>query len=83
MVKKRKTSQDKVTKTPQSQIEASGRYLAKAYDRINLAVHKGDREKYRQFADAHGMSLNKLFITAVDKYIELSDNSENNIADSD
>ena len=75
MAKKRKTSQ--------AQIEASGRYLAKAYDRINLAVHKGDREKYKQFADAHGMSLNKLFITAVNKYIELSDNSKNNLADSD
>lgn len=72
---------DRERKTPQSQIDASGRYLAKNYDRINLAVHKGDREKYRKFADDHGMSLNKLFITAVDKYIELSENSENNIAD--
>ena len=70
-------------KTSQAQIDASGKYLANHYDRINLAVHKGDREKYKQFADAHGMSLNKLFITAVNKYIELSDNSKNNIADSD
>lgn len=70
-------------KTPQSQIDASGRYLAKNYDRINLAVHKGDREKYRQFAKDHKMSLNQLFITAVKKYIELSENSKNNIADSE
>lgn len=74
---------DKKRKTPQSQIDASGKYLAKNYDRINLAVHKGDREKYRQFAKDHKMSLNQLFITAVKNYIELSDNSDNCLADSD
>lgn len=72
---------DRKGKTPQSQIEASRRYLEKAYDRINLAVHKGDKEKYRQFAEAHHMSLNQLFITAVDNFIELSEISENNVAD--
>ncbi len=74
---------DEKRKTSQAQIEASGRYLTKNYDRINLAVHKGDREKYRQYAKDHGMSLNQLFITAVKNYIELSENSDNSLADSD
>lgn len=70
-------------KTSQAQIDASGRYLAKTYDRINLFVPKGDREYYKQYAKDHNMSLNQLFITAVKKYIELSDNSENSLADSE
>lgn len=70
-------------KTSQAQIDASGKYLANHYDRINLAVHKGDREKYKQYAKDHGMSLNQLFITAVKNYMDLSDNSDNCLADSD
>lgn len=70
-------------KTSQAQIDASGRYLAKNYDRINLAVHKGEREYYKKYAEDHGMSLNQLFITAVKKYIELSENSDNSLAESE
>lgn len=34
------------------------KYIAKAYDRINLTVPKGDKEDIQAFATAHGESVN-------------------------
>lgn len=74
---------DLKAKVPKNQQAAVNRYITKHYDRLNLTVPKGDREFYKEYAEKHGMSLNQLFVTAVKKYIELSDNLENNIADSE
>ena len=71
------------SKVPKNQQAAVNRYISKHYDRLNITVPKGDRDLYKKFARDHNMSLNQLFITAVKKYIELSENSENNIADSE
>lgn len=38
--------------------EASNRYNAKAYDRINVNVKKGQREIIKAHAEAQGLSLN-------------------------
>ncbi len=46
------------------------RYMAKNYDRINLAVPKGDRDRYKALAARLGVSVNQLFIQSVEKYIE-------------
>lgn len=34
------------------------RYIAKAYDRINLMVPKGDKERIKAFAEANGETVN-------------------------
>ena len=42
----------------QAQIEANKRFRKKSYDRIEITVPKGDREKIVQAASAAGMSVN-------------------------
>lgn len=42
----------------QAHIKASNKYNAKAYDRINVNVKKGEREKIKAHAEAQGLSLN-------------------------
>lgn len=42
----------------QAHIKASNKYNAKAYDRINVNVKKGEREKIKAHAEAKGLSLN-------------------------
>lgn len=34
------------------------KYNAKAYDRVNLVVPKGQKEQIQEYAQEHGMSLN-------------------------
>ena len=34
------------------------KYNAKAYDRVNLVVPKGQKEQIQEYAKEHGMSLN-------------------------
>lgn len=36
---------------------------------IQLRVHQGERDRYKQAAEALGLSVNQLFITAVEEYI--------------
>lgn len=49
-----------------AQKEATARYNKKAYDRINLIVHKGQRQIIKDFAAAQGKSLNRFILDAVD-----------------
>lgn len=37
---------------------SKNKYNAKAYDRINLTVQKGQREAIRAYAEAQGLSVN-------------------------
>lgn len=46
------------------------RYVSAHYDQIKVNVPKGQREKYKQEADRLGLSVNQLFITAVDAYLD-------------
>lgn len=39
---------------------AQNRYIAKKYDRINLTVEKGEKERISEFAERHGESVNGL-----------------------
>lgn len=43
-------------------------YNKAKYDRITLNVPAGDKEKYKALAEAKGMSLTELFITAVENF---------------
>ena len=46
--------------SPQSKAhqKASNKYQAKAYDRMNLLVKKGERDKIKAYAESKGLSLN-------------------------
>ena len=39
-------------------IKATNKYIAKAYDRVNLTMPKGDKERVRAYAESKGLSLN-------------------------
>lgn len=51
----------------EAQKEATARYNKKNYDRIDVVVPKGKRERIKAFAAAHGTSVNKLINDAIDK----------------
>ena len=45
-------------------------YIAKAYDRINLIVPKGNKEKIRAHAESRGESVNGFIARAITETIE-------------
>lgn len=45
------------------------RYKEKHYDRISVLVAKGEREKYKKFAESQGKSLNALIIESLEEKI--------------
>lgn len=49
-----------------AQQKASNKWIAKAYDRINLTVPKGKREEIKEFADCQGESVNGFINRAID-----------------
>ena len=53
----------------QAQIEANKRFRMKAYDRIEITVPKGDKEKIVRAASAVGMSVNAFIKEALSEYI--------------
>lgn len=64
-------------KNSKARIDANNRYNAKAYDRINIAVPKGDKDKIRLHADSKGESLNGFINRAIKETMERD--SGNNI----
>ena len=44
---------------------ANAKYNLKAYDRVELKVKKGEKEKIRLFAEANGESLNSFINRAI------------------
>lgn len=53
-----------------AQQQAVNRYMAKAYDRINLTVPKGRKDVIRDHADRLGVSVNAFIQRAIDETIE-------------
>ena len=53
-----------------AQKEATARYNKKTYDRINIIVHKGQRQVIKDYAAKQGKSLNRFILDAVEKEIE-------------
>lgn len=45
-------------------------YIAKAYDRINLTVPKGDKDRIREHAESQGESVNGFINRAINQTIE-------------
>lgn len=46
--------------------EVKNRWNDKAYDRINLTVPKGKKEAIKEYAEAHGESVNTFINRAID-----------------
>ena len=49
--------------------KAQNKYIAKAYDRINLTMPKGKKESVQAHADARGESVNAFINRAIDNQI--------------
>lgn len=50
--------------TNQKQLNAAKKYLSK-FDDIKIRVPEGEREKYKQYAESQGKSLNQLVIDLI------------------
>lgn len=57
-------------KYSEAQKEATARYNKKAYDRINIIVHKGQRQLIKDAAASQGKSLNRFVLDAIDAEIK-------------
>lgn len=51
-------------------------YISKAYDRINLTVPKGEKDKIRAHAESRGESVNAFIARAINETIERDNDSE-------
>ena len=53
-----------------AQKEATARYNKKTYERIDVVVHKGQRQMLKDYAAKQGKSLNRFILDAVEKEIQ-------------
>ena len=53
-----------------SKTRAQTRYIEKAYDRINLTVPKGQKDKLKAHAEKQGESVNGFINRAIDETME-------------
>ena len=56
--------------TTKAQTRAQNKYIAKAYDRINLTVEKGKKEIIKAHAESKGESVNGFINRAIDEAME-------------
>ena len=63
------------TKISKKQQACVNRYISKSYDRINLTVPKGQKEKISAHAEARGESLNGFIKRAIEETLK-RDNAE-------
>lgn len=57
-------------KVSKAQQRATNKYIAKAYDRVNLTLPKGKKDEVKAHADRQGESLNGFIQRAIDETIE-------------
>ena len=57
-------------KNSRARIEANNRYNAKAYDRINIAVPKGQKDLIKAHAESKGESINGFVNRAIDETMQ-------------
>lgn len=58
-----------------AQQKATAKYVKNSYDRIDLKLQKGEKEKIKQHADRNGESLNSFINRAITETIQ-RDNTE-------
>lgn len=59
-----------ISPSSKAQQKATNKYIAKAYDRIEILVKKGEKEKIKAHAQSKGESLNSFVNRAIDETIE-------------
>ncbi len=57
-------------KNSKARIEANNRYNAKAYDRINIAVPKGQKDIIKAHAEQNGESINGFVNRTIDETMQ-------------
>ena len=55
------------TKVIKAQQRATNKYIAKAYDRVNLTLPKGRKDEVKAHAEQHGESLNGFIQRAIEE----------------
>lgn len=63
-------------KNSSAKIAANNRYTQKNYDRINLAVPKGQKEIIEKYAKINGKSVNGYIKEAIAEKMEREDNGQ-------
>ncbi len=63
-------------KNSQARIKANNKYNAKAYDRINVAVPKGNKDKIKAHAEKNGESINGFVNRAIDEAMQRDGRTE-------
>lgn len=58
------------TKVSKAQQRATNKYIAKAYDRVNLTLPKGRKDEVKAHAEQHGESLNGFIQRAIEETME-------------
>ena len=58
------------TKVSKAQQRATNKYIAKAYDRVNLTLPKGRKDEVTAHAEQRGESLNGFIQRAIEETIE-------------
>ena len=53
-----------------AQQKAQNKWIAKAYDRVNLTIPKGRKEQIKAHAEAQGESVNAFITRAIDERME-------------
>lgn len=61
----------------EAQAKATMKYMSNNCERINLLLKKGEKGRYREYADGVGMSLNRFIIEAIEEKIERLERGEN------
>lgn len=64
------TKGGKAMPVSKAQQKAQNKWIAKAYDRINLTVPKGKKETIQAHAEAQGQSVNAFINGAIDREME-------------
>ncbi len=54
---------------PKKQQACVTRYVSAHYDQIKITVPKGERDRYKHAAADLGLSVNQLFVNAVEEFI--------------
>lgn len=57
-------------KVSKAQQRATNKYIAKAYDRVNLTLPKGRKGEVKQYAERHGESLNRFIQRAIEEAMQ-------------
>lgn len=70
-------------KVSKAQQRATNKYIAKAYDRVNLTLPKGRKEEVKAHAEQRGESLNGFIQRAIDETMQRDDTPASSTAEKD